>query len=91
MKFGNHGITFNIYAFYISVDLAHYEHVIHLSNLINEHFTNSLFLTKTPIILNDFYLIMSISMDQSLEVVPDSFDSFYNYGVEYVKKKQWFW
>ena len=27
---------------------------IHLSKLINEHFTNSFFLTKAPIILNEF-------------------------------------
>ena len=27
---------------------------VHLNKLISEHFTNSLFLTKAPIILNDF-------------------------------------
>ena len=41
--------------------------------LINKHFTHSFFLTKAAIILNEFNLIMSTSMDQSLEVFQDSF------------------
>ena len=30
------------------------QRTIHLKKLINEHFTNSIFLTKAPIILNEF-------------------------------------
>ena len=61
------------------------EAAIHLSKLINEHFSNSYFLTKAPMILNDFTLIMSISMNQRLEVFRDSFHLFYIFGVQNVK------
>ena len=63
---------------------------IHLSKLIHEHFSNSYFLTRALIILNDFNLIMSISMDQSLEVFMDSFHSFYIFRVQKCKNQR-FW
>ena len=72
-------------------------YLTHLNKLINEHFTNMIFLTKAPIILNDFFdLIMSISMGQSLEVFWESFHSFYIFGIQKCKKstffvKKYFW
>ena len=62
---------------------------IHLSILINEHFSSSFFLTQAPIILNEFNLIIRVSMDQNLEVFRYSFYSFYFLGV-HKRKNQHF-
>ena len=53
-------------------------------NTFQTHF----FLTKTPIILNEFNFIMSISINQSLKVFRNSFHSFYILGVQKSKNQR---
>ena len=59
---------------------------IHLNKLINEHFTNSFFLTKTPNILNESQTYYEHFNGAKFISVLDSFHSFYIFGVQKSKK-----